>query len=248
MKSSNAPQPELSIVVPAFNEAARINRTLSEIVLFMQDSLPEVTYEVVLSVQGNDSTAELARQAHQDMENLIIIDSRNTVGKGQNVHAGLQAAHGTYAMFMDADLATPLHHLPALLSKLRDGTDVVMAQRNLVEIHKWLRTIVSVGGNLAIRLLVMKGVHDTQCGFKGFSRRAIEIITERQTIFGWGFDIEYLVIAIRHKLTIDSFEITDWYDPKEFGAMADENPIKAGLSVFIELIKIKLNDIAGRYS
>jgi len=147
---------------------------------------------------------------------------------------------------MDADLATPLHHIPQLLGGLTDKKSMAIGSRNLNAMHTTrLRSLVSRLGNLASKLLVGVYYEDTQCGFKGFTKEAAEIIFNKQTITGWAFDIELLTIAKRNNINISVIPIQDWVDVP--GGNITDNVLSSSVNTLRELLKIRFNIIRGKY-
>lgn len=205
-------KPKLSIIVPAYQEAARIEPTLDRLADFINKyDLKELEVLVVVA-DSPDGTLELAKRKAGLFKNFRVVSSGPKVGKGRDVRTGMMEAAGEYKLFMDADLATPLHHIKTVLDKIDDGAEVIIAVRNLSLIHTGLRKYVSSLGNLLVQLLLLPGVNDSQCGFKAFSAEAADNLFKRQTILGWGFDMEILAIAKMLNYKIDQIQVPDWSD------------------------------------
>jgi hypothetical protein len=146
---------------------------------------------------------------------------------------------------MDADLATPLRHIDAVMKLAEDKADVIIATRDLTSSHTGLRKIVSSFGNGLVRVLLLPGISDTQCGFKAFSAAAADALFRRQTIMGWGFDMELLAIARQLRLTIATIPVPDWHDHPE-GTIGDDITA-AAIETFGELVMILVRKWTGRY-
>ena len=158
------------------------------------------------------------------------------------------AANGSYRMFMDADLATPLRHFDDLANHIAGGSEVAIGVRDLVRIHKgFKRKLITKVGNILTQTVLFLRVKDTQCGFKMFSADAAEKIFSSLTIFGWGFDMEVLVLARHYGYKISTFEVSDWKDPKATGLVGD-SPLGAAISTLKELLQIRWNLIIGKYN
>jgi dolichyl-phosphate beta-glucosyltransferase len=142
---------------------------------------------------------------------------------------------------MDADLATPLHHLEDVRKAIHNNADISIAVRDLLKIHDGFgRKLMSKGANLAAQILVVPGIKDTQCGFKVFSAEATEAVFSRQTMLKWSFDMELLGIARYLKFDIETFEAPDWHDPKD-------SIYRIVLNGLLDPFKIRWNIWSGRY-
>lgn len=239
---------KISIVIPALNEEKRLPNTLNKLSEFLENSSNEYTCEVVVVVpEGTDNTLKVAKD-HQDLFDCEykIIEPGVRVGKGRDVREGILNSTGDKILFMDADLATPLHHIPELITKLKGDKKMAIGSRNLNEMHtSKIRSLISKLGNLASKLLVGIYYEDTQCGFKGFTKDAADLIFNKQTIMGWAFDIELLTIAKRNKIDVEVIPIPDWEDIP--GGNITDNVFQSSINTLYELIKIRMNIIRGRY-
>ena len=204
-----------------------------------------INYEViVVAADGGDDTAAIAKTFTNHFEELRVLEPGAKVGKGRDVAYGMQAAAGNLQIFMDADLATPLHHLPAMIEKLQSAS-VVVGVRDLAHIHTGMRKIISIGWNLLARVLLGIQVSDTQCGFKGFTKDASKICFGKLTIKGWLFDMEVLAIANVNTLTIDSIPIPDWTDVPD--GTFSSSIIKDSVMTLREFSKIWWQKVKGYY-
>jgi dolichyl-phosphate beta-glucosyltransferase len=192
-----------SVVIPAFNEAQRLPATLDSVLAYLAKQ--SYSAEVLVVDDGSrDDTARVVRDRPPGGTPLRLLshsDGRNH-GKGATVRRGLAEATGTYRLFMDADNSTSLDHVERFWPFVEQGCDVVIASRDIdgaqVVIHQpWYKELGGKVGNLIIRALAVRGIADTQAGFKLFTRRCVEDILPRLTIDRWGFDVEMLVAARR---------------------------------------------------
>jgi dolichyl-phosphate beta-glucosyltransferase len=206
----------LSIVVPAFNEASRIQATLEQLTAYLggqpwdwevrvvDDGSADRTADIVLAASGANPRIVLQREPHR--------------GKGGAVTAGLLAARGDYRFICDADLSMPPAELPRFLPPVLDGFDVAIATREGPGARRvgepWRRHAVGRIFNFAIRWLVVPGIADTQCGFKMFTADSVRAIFPHVTIAGWAFDVEVLCIAREHNLRIVEVPI-EWHHRSE---------------------------------
>ena len=243
-------KPELSIVIPTYNEAGRIESTLTQLSKYLKEE--KINAEVlVVDAQSPDGTAKLIEKYKNQFSNLRILDAgpkpRGKFIKGRQVKKGMLEAKGQYVLFMDADLATPLRYIKNALEELKSGKQVAICVRDLQKSHKGLRKLVSGAGNLLVQMLLLPGIKDTQCGFKAFSKQATAVVFPAQTIDGWGFDMEILAIARKSGYSVGLIDVPDWQDIKEGSKISGSSPIKASLQTFGDLINIRWGFLRGRY-
>jgi dolichyl-phosphate beta-glucosyltransferase len=235
--------PFLSVIIPAYNEAGRLPPTLATIRRFLDTwGRP---YEILVVDDGSaDETAERAREAGGPFVS-VLANGRNR-GKGHSVRRGMLAATGDLRLMCDADLSTPIEEFPRLLSQLDDGHDVAIGSRALpdskVEVRQPLyRESMGRLYNQLVRLLFLSGLHDTQCGFKLFTAHAARLSFEPCRLEGFSFDVETLFIAKRRGLKIAEVAVT-WRNDA-----ASRVGMTRGALAFFDLLRIRANDLAGRY-
>lgn len=240
---------DLTILIPAYHEEKRIGRTLDELAQFLKQekNLKDKAIEiVVVSADSSDKTHEVVLSKKSKFKNLRLLKPGPRVGKGRDVQYGILRAKGKAIIFMDADLATPLRHLPTFYRAHQRGSDVVIATRNLRKHHPhYLRRLVSNGGNLLFRFAGGVWVEDSQCGFKLFSHDAAQLCFSKLNIMGWGFDMEILAIAKINKFKIKSYRVNDWVSVPE-GTFID-GMLKNALVSLKELGTILARRLNGSY-
>lgn len=245
-------RPQLSIIIPAYNEAEVIEDTIHKLKKFLASR--RVKYgktEVIIAVgKSPDDTLKIAREVTSSDDSFHIINAGLPSDKGHNVKVGMQHATGYKKVYMDADLATPLHHLDKTV-ELLDHYDVVNGQRNLQNIHseQWHRKLMSRVGNRLVRTVLLPGFKDTQCGFKGFKSAIADKLFEKQVILRWGFDMELLALARNDGARIGHLPIHDWKDMA--GGVINESKMKAAkasIYTLVDLFKIRLMFLFGRYN
>lgn len=195
--------PYLSIVVPAYNEARRLPRTLDTLRDFFREFTR--TYEVLIVVEhSRDGTLEIATDAARQQENFLAIDNGPRRGKGHAVRSGVVRARGEHVFYMDADLSVPLPEISAFLAHFESHpeVDVLLGNRQharsrIVRRQSALREGMGKSFNRLLQTLGLASLHDTQCGFKAFRRAAAQAIFSRQTLDGFAFDVEVLLLAER---------------------------------------------------
>jgi len=223
-------EPELSVVIPAFNEAQRLPATLARI----REYLAGASYEIVVADDGSsDGTAERARAAGDQA--LRVVRSEHNRGKGH-----------PQRLMTDADLSTPIEELARLRALAGEGFEVVIASRALagarIEVRQpRYRESVGRAFNVLVRALLLPGLHDTQCGFKLFSARAAQEIFTATRLDGFGFDVEALVIARQRGYRIAELPVT-WRNDA-----ATRVSTTRGLLAFLDLARIRWNAWRGRY-
>jgi len=193
------PQPYLSIVIPAYNEAERISKTLFDMDRRLEGA--GYSYEILVVNDGSrDNTAAVVNNMKKAVRNLKLIDLRDNVGKGGAVRQGMLLASGKVRIFTDADDSTSIDQFEKMMLYFKEGYDVVIGSRaakgaELDPPEPGYRQIAGKLGNLFIQALLLPGIWDTQCGFKAFTDEAAERIFTLSSIGGWGFDVEVLSLA-----------------------------------------------------
>lgn len=243
-------QIDLSIVIPALNEELRIGKTLDELSVFLVEdkTMKTLNCEVlVVSADGRDNTHKVAKAHGKNIKNFQLLKPGKRVGKGRDVQYGMLRANGTYALFMDADVATPLRHIPIFYKEALAGYEVVVGTRNLKKHHSHLpRRALSMSGNMAFRILGGVWIEDSQCGFKLFTKEASHICFGHQTIMRWGFDMEVLTIAKTHKLKMKTLRINDWKNISG-GTFVAGKIIENAIHTLNDLLRIALNRLMRKY-
>ncbi|MBA3046935.1 glycosyltransferase family 2 protein [Patescibacteria group bacterium] len=201
----------LSIIVPAYNE----EKTLYKNIKIFNDYLSKqgYDYEIIIVNDGSiDETEKIAKKLAAEINNLKLINNKINKGKGAAVRQGLLEAKGEYRLFIDADNATPINHLEKAWPKFKQGHDIIIGSRSPKDAHgacqavsqSWWKRLLGTCGNLIIRKLAIKNIWDTQCGFKIFTRKAVENIIPKTTVNRWAVDAEILAIAqlLNYKIAI----------------------------------------------
>lgn len=219
----------LSIVVPAYNEGARLGKSLRAISTFLTEYSPGAEL-IVVDDGSTDNTAAAARAELTDSGSVrtSVISYQSNLGKGRAVRLGLLASRGDIALFMDADLSTPVTETPKLVEPIvRDECDLAFGSRaldrSLIGVHQpWRREQGGRVFNLAVRLATGLPFWDTQCGFKAFRMRACRPIIEGATIDRFGFDVELLYVAQRAGLRLKEIPVRwDHAEGSKVNVMSD---------------------------
>jgi dolichyl-phosphate beta-glucosyltransferase len=191
---------KLSVIIPAYNEEKRIERTLLDVNAYLEKQSYEYEIIVVDNHSGDHTFDVVKKLAATTVRNASVIH-QPIRGKGAAVKLGMAEAQGEYAMFMDADNATPISEIEKFWPDLESGVEVVIGDRYLDEAHKakqpLMRTILSRASNMLIQFVLIPHIHDTQAGFKAFKGTAAKEIFKHISIYGWAFDMELLALALK---------------------------------------------------
>src|SRR5436190_702579 len=200
--------PEFSAVIPAFNEASRIDETLRLTLDYLRNASPESEL-IVVNDGSTDATSLIARKVLETTKiETRLLENFPNRGKGAAVRSGLLVAQKPIALFFDADLSTPLEETPRVIEPIANGeVDIAFGSRaldrRLIGQHQpWRREQAGRIFNLLVRLATDLPFWDTQCGFKAFRMDACRPILEAACIDGFAFDVELLFLARRVGLRI----------------------------------------------
>ncbi len=239
--------PQLSIVIPAYNEASRITQTLDAINQYLE--LSAIDAEVIVVNDGScDATGEVVSARIPAWPRLRLINNPGNQGKGYSVKNGALQSLGEIVLFTDADLSAPIAELPKLVDPILAGEwDLTFGSRavdrSLIGVHQSLfREYSGRLFNLFVRLIAGLPFSDTQCGFKSFHRKKSLPVFERQTINGFGFDPEILYIARKRGLRMKEVPVR-WNHVEGTTVRF----LKDSVRMFLDLARIRWNDVRGKY-
>lgn len=242
--------PYVSVVIPTYNEEVRKDKMkehLESIVEYFKSK--SLTYEILIALDGpKDNTAALAKEHAARLENVIVLDRKENMGKGFTVREGMMKASGEIIVFTDMDGATPIKMMDRFLPKFKDENfDIVIGSRDMAEsdvkVHQpiW-KEFLGNAGNLLIQMVGgLWGMKDTQCGFKAFTKEATRDIIPRTTVNRWGLDFELLMIGKKLGYKIAEVPV-DWIDSGDSTV-----GISGYISTFKDLFTVKWNMIRGVY-
>lgn len=229
--------PEISIIIPAFNEALRLPQTLDSVERHLAKE--KVPTEVIVVDDGSrDATADVVREHAARWPQLRLVSAPHNGGKGAAVQLGMASARGRFRVFSDADLSVPIEDLDLLLGPLRSGAGVAIASRglkaSLVELHQpWYRETMGKIFNRLVRIFALGGVHDTQCGFKAFSAEVADRVFPVLQTRGFAFDVEVLYRARQAGYEIVEVP-TRWINSRQ----SRVHPVRHSAAMFVELLAI----------
>jgi dolichyl-phosphate beta-glucosyltransferase len=239
-------RPFISIVVPAYNESARIGKALHEVLRVVRERAWHAEVVVVNDGSTDRTAAIVAEFAHLNPEVRLLNNPKNR-GKGFSVRHGVLNAVGEIVMFTDADLSAPMEEAERLFDALHQGADIAIGSRWLErnrQTHKQplYRQFFGRCFNALTRLIMGLPFADTQCGFKAFRRPVAQTIFQLQRIERWGFDPELLFIALKRGYKIQEVPVTWGHDER-----SRLSYLKDGIKMLEEIAYIRWEAFAGAY-
>lgn len=243
--SASASRPELSIVIPAYNEARRLPESFARLYDYLQRQ-PYLTEVILVDDGSNDSTAAVARAWMGRWHALRLVQIPHT-GKGAAVRAGALAAQGDWIFIADADFSMPVQELALFAPTEYPTIDVLIGSREAPGAHRIgepvYRHLMGRVFNLVAQWLLVPGIRDTQCGFKRLRREVALDLFFHQSVTGWSFDVEMLYVARLRGYSIREIPIS-WY----YKAGSKVHPVRDTLTMGRDLIAIWRNARIGAYT
>lgn len=238
--------PDISVVIPAFNEERRLAPTLETIATYL--ARQPFAWEVVVVDDGSsDGTASLVERVHATDPRIGVIRCGENRGKGHAVRVGFLESHGALVLFSDADCSTPIEELERLRAAIDSGADVAIGSRAMkdsdVRVRQGIiRQTMGKAFNLLVRFATGLRLNDTQCGFKLFRRDTCTPVFRAQRLDGFAFDVELLFLARRRLLVISEVPVA-WVNSPD----SRVHMVRDSARMFRDLLRIRLNAILGRY-
>lgn len=247
--------PFLSVVIPSYNEKKNLKRgVLNEVVEYLKGQ--SYSWEVILSDDGSSDGTTRALQEFADAHTNVKVVANPHAGKGPTVQSGMLAAQGQWRLFTDFDQSTPISEVEKLLPFSEQGYQVMIGSREISgairDKEPWYRHIMGKGFNFLVQMLAIRGIYDTQCGFKLFSANATDSLfsqlivygrqKERQDAFTGAFDVEALFLAKKYGFKIKEVPIL-WHHHETDRV----SPVKDSLRMLKDILKIRFTDLQGKY-
>ncbi|HYW65669.1 MAG TPA: dolichyl-phosphate beta-glucosyltransferase [Candidatus Dormibacteraeota bacterium] len=237
--------PELSIIIPSFNEELRLPATLEKIAGYVERERRS-TEVIVVDDGSTDRTAGVAEAFRGKFPQLRVLANGTNRGKGYSVRHGSLEARGEKILFTDADLSSPIEEADKLLAALKDH-DVAIGSRaldrRLIEVRESpFREFAGIIFNKIVRIVLWLPFVDTQCGFKAFRREPCRVIFEQQTVERFGFDPELLYLARHHGLSTVEVPVRWAHSPATKVSM-----MRDSVHMFLDVVIIRWNALRGRY-
>lgn len=237
--------PELSIVLPAFNEGHRLIQSLNAIKSALESITPN--YEIIIVDDGSlDNTVAVARGLTS--ENVILITYALNQGKGYAVRQGMQRARGKYHLFMDVDLATSLDAIKHFYHVMHaDNADIIIGNRKSMpkgakQSQPWTRRVLGYGFTLLSKIILNCPFNDFTCGFKMFKQQASAMLFKYQRINRWSFDAEILFLAHKYRFVVKEIPVAWQHRPFSKVRLSTDM-----LSSLKDLIQIRINNARHLY-
>ena len=242
----DAQTPQYSIIIPAYNEDARIEGTLKKVTAFIaaQNWDAEI---IVVNDGSNDGTVGIVERYAKDNPRMRLIANPGNRGKGYSVRNGMLQAAGEILLFSDADLSSPIEEAPKLFDAIAKGADVAIGSRWLqaklqTQRQPLYRQLFGRIFNRLLRTMLALPFKDTQCGFKAFTRQAAQAIFPLQRIERWGFDPEVLFLARRFGFRIVEVPV-EWAHREG----TRFSPLSDGPKMLLEMLTVWWNALTGKY-
>lgn len=243
-------KPYLSVIIPAYNEGGRkgkeLRKNLGDIAKYLDRK--GVTYEVVgVSDGSQDNTVDVFNEYKGTIKKLVVVDRKVNRGKWYSVREGYLKAKGGYRLLTDADGATAINNLEDFWPLMEKGEDIIIGSRDLKAAKilkhqpKWKEMMGDMGNLLIQWMMGLRGIDDTQCGFKVFSEKAVEDIVPQLKVDRWGGDFEMLMLAKKKGYRINEVPVV-WVD-----AGQSLVGVKGYIRTLTELFQVKWRMISGQY-
>ena len=238
---------KISLIIPVYNEEKRIKLTLGKCISYFKNK--KIDYEIIIVDDGStDKTRLIIKDYLSENKNIKLTKQRKNKGKGYSVKEGMLLANGDYLLFSDADLSTPIEEIEKFIKVMKKGYDIVIASRNMKDSiipikQPFFRKFLGQVFPFIVNLLILPGYKDTQCGFKLFKKEVAIKIFSKQKINDFGFDVEILFIAKKYGYKIKEIPVI-WSN----SLVSKVSPLLDSIRMFLDILKIRLNDIKNTYN
>jgi dolichyl-phosphate beta-glucosyltransferase len=253
--STGSAQPLVSVVIPAYNEERRLPQTLARVDDYFQ-SQSYLTEILVVDDGSSDDTARIVEAFAREHSRVRLIQNDHR-GKGYTVRTGMLAARGHIVLFSDADLSTPIQEIEKLMPWFERGYEIVIGSREGLGAQRikepFYRHIMGRVFNFIVQMLTVRGIQDTQCGFKAFREDAARDVFARMQLYGdnakpirggmvTAFDVEALFIGFKSGYRIKEVPV-QW----RYGTETKVNPLRDSYRNFRDVLMVRWNDMRGMY-
>ena len=249
-----ASNPKLSVIIPAYNETENFNRGVLDKVNRYLTKKKYSSQVIIVDDGSTDDSIQSIKAYIKDKANWRLITNPHQ-GKAQTVATGIAAATGKYILFTDFDQATPLSEVEKLFPFIKKGYHVAIGSREVKGAKRlkepWYRHLMGRGFNFFVSLIALRGIHDTQCGFKMFTHKAAKDLFSSLVVYGphqetaaftGAFDVEILYLAQKKHYRIAEVPVA-WKHVKTNRV----SPVRDSVRMFLDLLRIRLADLMGKY-
>ncbi len=234
------PQKELSILLPAYNEASQIERCIKAVEAAVKSFCK--SYEIIVSEDGStDGTETIVGNMAKFNPNLVLLHHTTRLGKGKAIKNALSSSKGKFITFMDVDLATDLECLPKLVDVVKTNGGMAIGSRHVQGAHvqrRPTRTLFSLSYNVFVRLLFLDGIHDHQCGFKTMSREVAEAVLDCSKSDGYFFDTELIVRCKQLGYPVKEVAVS-WHERSNGSSKVD--PVRDAKKIGMDMLAFRFN-------
>jgi len=235
LKNNRGDRVDISIVIPACNEAERIEPFLDELLSFLKQ-LP-YSYEIIVAEDGStDGTCKIVNGYSQKHSSIRLIHRDQRLGKGGGLKSGFRSSHGEIIFFMDADGGYQPSEIPRFIEALKNGDVAIGVRTHIAESSPLGRRLASVLFNYLFKVLFVTNIHDTQAGFKALSRKALQAVLADLNSTGFEIDIEIIV-----KARMKGYEIIEVPISYRYIQGSSVNIFRDGLMMGLSLVKLRLH-------
>lgn len=230
----------LSLIIPAYNEEDRIKPSIERVLDYVA-SLGQQCEVIIVDDGSTDSTLQITNEAAASSSVLRVVTYPKNMGKGYAVRRGVAESRGQLVGFTDADLSAPIEEMDKLIAAMEGGVDAAIGSRAIkgavIPKHQpFYRELGGKGLNLIIRTLAVRGIHDTQCGFKLFTGELARDVFSRCFLDGWGFDVEVLYLSKKVGYYIKEVPVV-WSHSEG----SKIHPFSAAVKIIIDLVRMRLH-------
>lgn len=231
----------ISVIIPAYNEAQRIEITLKKILDYFSTRF--LNWEIIVVDDGSTDETEFIVKKSVPSQHLTFLKNGKNLGKGESIKRGMLIGKGDILLFTDADLSTPIEEYEKLITFIHNGYDISIGSRGLeqskiIKKQPFYRQNMGKFFNHIVQLLVLRGIKDTQCGFKIFKKEVAKKIFPLQRLKGFAFDVEILLIGKKMGYKIAEVPVR-WVN----SPTSTVNPIIDSTKMLIDLIKLRFRKI-----
>jgi len=236
----------ISIIIPCYNEENRLQKTLPICISYLKKK--DFSWEIIIINDGStDKTVSVAQRWQKRYHNIKIHNLKDNLGKGAAIRKGVFLSNGEYIIFFDADLSVPIENIEIFLKALKNYDLAIGVRRHpqskIIRHQPWYREFMGHFFTKLVNLILLRGIYDATCGFKGFRSHIARKIFQKQKINRWAFDAEILFLAQRDNFSLAQIPVS-WSDNSDTRVQL----FKSTIGAFLDLLKIRYYNFCGKYN